>query len=177
MNTSQLLTLADKTASLKDCLLGVYPAERLINLKLKPGQGAIFNTDDSSGNGEHWIALYSKSDGALFFIDSYALHPALYRSDWGRYLRGPNLETRSFPVQSDDTATCGLHCLLGLMMAKSGIPAESVYSKTDLYRNDLLVISYFQDTLASLRLTECSLLHAECNQRCVPKCRCLPRFR
>jgi hypothetical protein len=174
MNTSQLLALAGKTPLLKYCLVGVYPAERLLSLKLQPGQGAIFNTDDSSGDGEHWVALYSKNDGSrAFFIDSYAMDPALYRPDWDHYLRdrfGPNLETRSFPVQGNDTATCGLHSLLGLMMAKTDIPAESVYSKTDLYRNDLLVLSYFKDNLSSLSLAECSLLRVDRCQGCLSKC-------
>jgi hypothetical protein len=171
MNTDQLLALAGKTSLLRDCLVGVYPAERLVSLKLHPGQGAIFNTDGSSGDGEHWVALYSKSDGAFFFIDSYALDPIFYRTDWGRYLRGPNLETRPFPVQSDDTATCGLHSLLGLMMARTGLNADFVYSETDLYRNDLLVLSYFKDKLSDLNLTECRLLQSEyCCQSCVPRC-------
>jgi hypothetical protein len=180
MNTSQLLAVAAKTPLLRDCLVNVYPAERMLSLKLRANQAAIFNIEDSSGEGAHWIALYSDGSRA-FFIDSYALPPIFYRADWDQYLStrfGPaNLILRSFPVQSDDSATCGLHSLLGIMMVRCNVQPEAVYSKTDLRRNDSLVLSYFRDRLGALSLSECSLLKVECSQTCLPKCRCLNQSR
>jgi len=59
------------------------------NLPKKPRKKecGIFNLDDTSGNGTHWVCWYKDSDKKYYF-DSYGLIPP---SELVQYLRSPIL--------------------------------------------------------------------------------------
>jgi hypothetical protein len=91
--------------------LGVFSRDTLPRQVPKDRFCFVFNTDVSSGVGEHWIAVLC-SNGVCEFFDSYALSVDFYRVRTWFSRHGFSVVCNRVPVQSIlGSSTCGYHCL------------------------------------------------------------------
>jgi hypothetical protein len=81
---------------------GVFPYD--LCPKMKNGQSVILNTDKHSEAGQHWIALYKKSQKQYYFFDSYG-------REWERVI--PDLKIRVLG-NNCDVASCSTVRQFGL---------------------------------------------------------------
>jgi hypothetical protein len=121
------------------CLVNSLCSMKIENIadKGKTRIGIVFNTDLSTGTGEHWIAAFCDIrptlDAPIFvFFDSYAEEPEpeilelmnSWKSQWdqtGRHKKPMILEYNSLRHQYENTE-CGMYCLLFHYCCILGIP-------------------------------------------------------
>lgn len=96
----------------KCSIAGVFPRDMLsLEWFKKFPACCIVNTDDSSKQGTHWVAYYTRSPQDYEFFDSYGLSPAHYGFEW---LSPTTFNT--VKLQTDFSNTCGHFCLYYLML-------------------------------------------------------------
>ena len=99
----------------------------------------VSNTDVSTGDGEHWVALYVNSLHECEFFDSYGCQPSVYRvvlpfTDY-------NL-ANSRTLQSQLSSVCGHYCLFYLAYRSRGVASQRIFhcfSPRSLRYNDTSV--------------------------------------
>jgi hypothetical protein len=124
----------DKHASTGKCLVSALCSLNLKDLKKKGYNrvGIVFNTDVSTGPGEHWIAAYCDFRDDLeypqmTYFDSYARKPEAEIQElmqrWAQQMPGMRLQYSSLRHQYKD-AQCGMYSLYFLHCCLFGIPME-----------------------------------------------------
>ena len=113
----------------------------------------VFNTDDSKGPGQHWIAMYVDIDGinldsqpGIYFFDSFASKPMKEVKELIEKIKkqGSELNT-DFVVTVNNkklqknTFSCGFYCMHFLEHMIKGIPFKE-YIDSGL--NDKKMIEY-----------------------------------
>ena len=123
--------------------VGVFPADKIPRLWTKP-VAFIFNTQDNSLPGQHWVAVYVSKNGHGLFFDSYGLPP--YINNNIRRLR-KNCErltwnTRS--LQSESSSVCGQFCIMFLDYMSRGFKMSDFVKNftKDVKRNDKIAECY-----------------------------------
>ena len=78
------------------------------NLPVEPKrmECGVLNLDHTSGNGTHWVALYS-DNGKNYYFDSYDIQPP---KELKRYLRSP-IFYNTEQIQPKQEVFCGHMCL------------------------------------------------------------------
>ena len=92
--------------------LGVFSVDELSLIPKNRNGLAIFNTDTSQNDGEHWIALCITKRN-IFYFDS--LNSNFQHSDnFTKYMRHTKKELvgNGIQIQSDISEKCGIHCLV-----------------------------------------------------------------
>ena len=74
MSTSQIYDLVNQDPMLKNAFLGVFPRDLLHNIRQRP-VCLIANTDDSTQQGQHWVAFYLDPHNNIEYFDSFGLPP------------------------------------------------------------------------------------------------------
>src|SRR5437773_2789938 len=99
--------------------LGVFPSSELTNLTINSGEGAVINTAPSGTEGQHWLALYrAPEDGVLEMFDPYGLPLEAFPIVKEQLIKNNEVQVRrnSGQLQSDRADSCGIYCLLFLML-------------------------------------------------------------
>ena len=89
---------------------GVYPIDKLPkNINTYP-QAYVFNTDVSTGHGEHWVSLYRESKNTMFeYFDSFGLYPLdlnIYK-----FIKNKYFLASSKILQNLFSSACGQYCI------------------------------------------------------------------
>jgi hypothetical protein len=107
---------------------GVIASDQIMQLPKKLPIGFIMNTDDSNGQGEHWVAIYINGDSIEYF-DPLADPPSKkFLTDIKKYvesLKVPTmmkLKVNKVKWQHDKTESCGWFCIQFLDNRFHGIP-------------------------------------------------------
>ena len=109
-NTHDIDTLGKKEIS---NFLGAFPAD-VIPYTNQKSCCWIWNTDDSSKSGEHWIAIQISGKN-LFFFDSFGFPLQKYQKHWKSFASKFNVTTVcKGTIQSPLSVTCGMWSLLYL---------------------------------------------------------------
>jgi hypothetical protein len=103
--------------------VGAMPRDLFVkSFTTQPLGVRVFNTDTSSGAGEHWIVVCCRDDGKISYLDSFGRHPCFY-PDVYACLTKNHAETDI--VWNDETlqqlasSTCGDYCVLfGLLWSR-----------------------------------------------------------
>lgn len=91
--------------------LGTFARDEIPDLQHEQRPCAlVFNTDMSSGPGEHWLALFAEKDKKVEMFDSYGLPPTLYS------FSDNDFRSSSRTIQALGTSVCGHYCLLFLYL-------------------------------------------------------------
>jgi hypothetical protein len=83
--------------------------DELNNYKFSANESLVINLDVSSGNGIHWMCLFSKN-GVSYYFDSYGLSPP---EEVLEYCKNKERYYSMYPIQQDDKLEilCGHYCI------------------------------------------------------------------
>lgn len=116
--TDELKKIAHTNKYLKNIFLGAFPADELTTLPIKRPVCWIWNTDEKTHDGQHWIGIWL-TDTTMFFFDSFGLTPSDYLRDyWYDLAKKIHVNfniVQKTRYQSKETYTCGMWCLLYLI--------------------------------------------------------------
>jgi hypothetical protein len=111
---------------------------------LNPPYGLVVNTEPSTQDGDHWIALFQSEEGQpVDILDTrgYSRHHH-YISHLVDSLDISEYRMNRSPLQSVCSSVCGEYCVLFLYCRICGWSFDSflsLFSETDLYANDCFV--------------------------------------
>lgn len=131
MNSIELENIAKKL-KLED-FLGVFAVDELMQIPPKKCGMLIYNTDTSEKKGQHWIALcISKED--VFYFDSLN-HGFIFISDAAKFFikLKKNLFYNKIKTQTNESNTCGIHCMVFCSYMSSDISKERFSSFLNSY--------------------------------------------
>ena len=94
---------------------GVYMRDELKG-KTNNNESLILNIGDSSGDGTHWICLYSM-DGKCKHFDSYGFMPPI---EVQKYCTGKENYYNTFKIQTPNEVICGHYCVYVLYKLNNG---------------------------------------------------------
>jgi hypothetical protein len=115
MNNIQIENILKKDKFSKHNFIGVYSRDNLPLKVIKPST-LIFNSDISSGPGEHWIALNYTKNGNCEFFDSLGLGPHFYGIE--NYLKNTSKKCKinKNAIQSLNSTYCGFYSILFILI-------------------------------------------------------------
>ena len=92
--------------------LGVFAADELDILPYECKGLLVVNTDISSRDGEHWIAIHIEKNN-IFYYDSLLtnFHQSEYITTFIKKMKR-NFVFNTIQIQSEFSETCGNHCLV-----------------------------------------------------------------
>lgn len=124
MNTLDVLGKAYSDPMLAQIFLGVYPADKLPNIKFSPA-ALIANLDTSKSQGSHWVALYFKKDGTCEYFDSYGRKPTCHILKF--IADNCSMYTyNNLCIQDFWSVSCGQMCLYFLIWRSRGLKMKEI---------------------------------------------------
>ena len=116
--------------------------------KIKDGV-YIINLDEYADIGTHWIALFCKKNGIVYF-DSFGVEyiPEEIKKFIKEFPGNKNIKTNIFRVQEDNSIMCGYFCIgfIDFMLAgKKLTDYTNLFSPHDFKKNDNVILSYFKN--------------------------------
>ena len=122
MNTRQISSCIRADPCMRQHCLGCFAKDQLPTSNKLPF-GLVANTEGSTKDGEHWIAIWVDADGRGEYFDSYA-QPAL--PSFQTYLdkNAPNgwKNAANKQIQAFLSTVCGQHCIYYLYHKTRGRP-------------------------------------------------------
>jgi len=100
--------------------LGTYPWNKYPINKLPEYGFAIINTDDSSGDGVHWVAVHNYKN-TIYIYDSFGRKSTNLLKGFSKLIKkyGKKLVDSKYDAeQADSQEDCGMRCLAWLMIVK-----------------------------------------------------------
>lgn len=123
--------------------VGVFPADRIVEKWVKPC-AFVFNTDNHSRPGPHWLAIYVDKNSNGWFFDSYGRKP--YIREHLRVIRKNCRLVRwnTIQLQSLESSKCGHFCVMFLHFLASGKTMSQFLNifSGDLRDNDRISASF-----------------------------------
>ena len=116
-----------KTAEINKCLfnnpytrryfIGTFTADQCPKVPT-PNTCFVSNTDPHTLPGQHWIAMYVKRDGNVYYFDPYGIPPInIYHSKFLSKSSDGHGGLNKKQVQGLYSTTCGGHCINFLIEA------------------------------------------------------------
>ena len=123
--------------------VGVFPADRIVEKWIKPC-AFVFNTDNHSGPGLHWLAIYVDKNSDGWFFDSFGRKPFI--REHLRVIRKncQLLRWNTIQLQSLESSHCGYFCVMFLHFLSSGKTMhqfQSIFSE-NLQDNDRISATF-----------------------------------
>ena len=116
MNSQQLEQALARNAVTGESFRGVFAADRIVPLDPLPGH-CVINTDKSTENGSHWIAVYQEKPGVVETFDSFGRDFSSYHVN---YFEKHRIVKQSHQLQANTSTVCGQYCLFFLLRRCSG---------------------------------------------------------
>lgn len=149
MDTTELKICLGQYGFLEKQSIGVFPADQLPKITRLPSS-FIANTDDSTRDGQHWVAFHISDDKKLEYFDSYGMKPNnKYFETFIKKFRKQICNKQR--LQGPLSTTCGQYALAFLFHRAQGLSLDEIvgkFSKNDLHENDHLVqdmVAYYFD--------------------------------
>ena len=117
---------------------GVYSRNNLPN-KIKKGEYVI-NLDEYENTGTHWIALFVKTNGAIYF-DCFGIEHIPNKIK--KIIDNNNIKSNIFRIQAYDSIMCGYYCIefINYMVeSKTLLDYTNLFSPNDFLKNDKIII-------------------------------------
>lgn len=131
----------DKKSETGKCVVDALCSTNIMDLYNKGTRkiGIVFNTDKSTGPGEHWIALFADIDpkyenARITYFDSYKNHPEKeikrLMIRWQEQLDSTGLFSKKTVLGFNNTrhqfedSECGMYCLYFHFCCMAGVPME-----------------------------------------------------
>ena len=123
MDTMDILQILSADIDASKVLRGVYPRDTFVHDIVKRPMGVrVFNTLDSKGPGERWIAVCSDRSQLIFF-DTFGRHPCFYPDFYRAILKhysDQQLKWNDTTIQHLLASTCGDYCTLFCLLWSKG---------------------------------------------------------
>ena len=133
LSSTDIMRVMDGSKSFR----GIYPVDLIKDIKLlkKEPSSAIINTDVSSGEGKHWVAIYCDPKKRNFeYYDSFGDPPSmemsadfagLVKNKFAPSRNGWQMKNNLIREQDNSSDTCGVHAMRFICMREKGIPFKS----------------------------------------------------
>jgi hypothetical protein len=144
MNTGEILGTLQCICRGKRIAFDCIPSDWLQQYRYSPYPYAlVVNSKDSSHEGEHWLALYSKNKITIFFC-SYGLGIEAYGKYFEEFATNKVVIQNKIPLQSLNTKVCGEYALYFLTKMMKGSRLNSVYCgfSRNTRSNDFIVSNF-----------------------------------
>ena len=105
----------------------------------------IINLDEYADVGTHWIALFCKRNGIVYF-NSFGVEHVSEKIK--KFIGNENIKANIFRVQANNSILCGYFCIgfIDFMLASKKLTDfASLYITYDFEKNDDIILSYFKD--------------------------------
>ena len=153
MNTSQIIRASRQHPTLTKMIRAVCSSDQLPENPPPRPCAFVVNTDELTGPGKHWIALWLAEDGGIEMFDSYGRQPPRYGSHLVKFLDACSNECKykTRVLQHARTRVCGQYCLYYLYWKCVGRSLESILDDfgIDKVQNDLRVADFVETNLPS----------------------------
>lgn len=130
------------------CFKGFVAKDTLmlpVNMNIPGSSLVILNTDNESGEGKHWCAIFLESSNHSFeFFDPYGLPPSAYGvNHFFEEHKRPVFYSKKV-VQSFTSNVCGYHCMFFAYYRCRGISLHNIlkFYVDDLEKNDVMVSTF-----------------------------------
>lgn len=107
----------------------------------------VINTDQSDGDGQHWVAFFIDTDKTADYWDSYGTPPLQLIYGWLRRQGCHPIRYNRRMIQGFTSRTCGAYCTYFLHMRSMGVPLSLICDTFRGYQfdfNDSLVRALLQ---------------------------------
>ena len=107
--------------------VGAFPSDARVTAKKLPAS-FIFNTDDSKGKGQHWVALYIDANGHGDYFDPYGIPPInenLY-SIIDSLCKSWEYNKCLIQSLSLNSNACGQHCIIFIASRNAGFTMPQI---------------------------------------------------
>lgn len=132
--------------------VGVFPADRIVQKWNKPC-AFVFNTDDHTKIGTHWVAIYVDRNNKGCYFDSYGQPP--FNRHHLRVIRKncKQLRWNTVQLQSLESANCGHFCVMFLHFLSSVKTMRQFLQtfSTDLQANDRISAKFLKKICGKYR--------------------------
>ena len=121
---------------------GVYSRNNLSN-KIKKGPYVI-NLDEYENTGTLWIALFVKTNEAIYF-DSFGIEHI--PSEINKFIGNKNSKSNIFRLQAYDSIKCGYYCIEfinDMLKGKTLLDYTNLFSPNDFKKNDQIIKRIFK---------------------------------
>ena len=121
---------------------GVYSRNNLPD-KIKKGVYVI-NLDEYENTGTHWIALFVKTNEAIYF-DSFDIEHI--PNEIKKYIGNNNIKSNIFRIQAYDSIMCGYYCIefINYMLkGKTLLDYTNLFYPNDFKKNDQIIKRIFK---------------------------------
>ena len=119
LNNLQLEKILQTDKFTSKSFIGVYSSDTLPSVESFQSC-FIFNTDQSGGPGEHWIAVYAQSKQICHFFDPLGFPPSFYGVESYLYTFSQNVVSNKRQLQPLFSKKCGYYCFLFLIFKCRG---------------------------------------------------------
>ena len=121
---------------------GVYSRNNLSN-KIKKGP-YVMNLDEYENTGTLWIALFVKTNEAIYF-DSFGIEHI--PSEINKFIGNKNSKSNIFRLQAYDSIKCGYYCIEFINYMLKGkilLDYTNLFSPNDFKKNDQIIKRIFK---------------------------------
>jgi len=145
MWTDQILKIVLHDCFSASILTGIYSLNHLPAIVKAPA-AVIVNLSPSYQQGTHWTCIVINKNNRAFYFDSLAQKPP---KSIVHFLRRNSsiYRVNNVQYQADDSVLCGLFCLVYIYYKVRNINILKTFSKTNLQRNDQLVLNHVRKIL------------------------------
>lgn len=144
MNAAKIREALDGNPITRKIFRGVFSADTVPSAFDSYPSGCVVNTDEASGPGAHWIALYQCQPGVVETFDSFGKDFSTYSPHLANVLKANRIISQPCQLQSNCSTVCGQYCCFFLLRrACSETYADIVHLFTDFRKaNDIMVCQY-----------------------------------
>ena len=122
---------------------GVYSRD---NLPKTIKKGAyVINLDEYENTGTHWIALFVKTNEAIYF-DSFVIDHI--PNEIKKFIGNNNIKSNIFRIQAYDSIMCGYYCIefINYMLkGKTLLDYTNLFSPNDFKKTDKIIKRIFKN--------------------------------
>ena len=120
----------------------VYILEIIYQKKIKKG-AYVINLDEYGKTGTHWIALYVKTNEAIYF-DSFGIE--YVPKEINKFIGNKEIEASIFRLQAYDSIMCGYYCIefINYMLKGKTLDYTNLFSPNDFKKNDQIIKRIFK---------------------------------
>ena len=116
---------------------------RFLPKKIKKG-AYVINLDEYENTGTHWIALFVKTNEAIYF-DSFGIEHI--PNEINKFIGDKNIKSNIFRLQAYDSIICGYYCIefINYMLkGKTLLDYTNLFSPNDFKKNYQVIKTIFK---------------------------------
>ena len=132
MKTSEINNILRHNPYTRKYFIGTFAANKCPKKPI-PNTCFVSNTHPNTLPGQHWIAIYVKRDGNLYYFDPYGIPPfSIYHATLMKKSSDGHGTYNRKQVQTLYSSTCGAHCINFLIASCRN--QDPQYTMTNLIR-------------------------------------------